>query len=424
VTAPRHPAARVALARSSAALVVLARSSAALVALALSSAALAGCGGGQGDAAPAPAPSSSVVPEVPARVRCEPVVEAGVWAMQGSCPSRVSQASTKGPAGPTLRWSVAAAKTLAGAPVIDRDGTVYVSSLDNDIVAFDARGTPRWSLPLGSVTGSGLALSATGQVLLGVSSGPFVAVDPPGTKAWSAFDFSLEYSSPLVAPDGRIFIGGAALFALDASGQITGSYKGTGGPIALAGSTLFAAGALDGKGAVHAIDAATMVRRWAMPIDSGQVKSLAVGAEGRVHAGGGLGGKSSAVYTFSDSGERLWTYETPAPPRIIGVASDGAVYVGLPGYLLAIEPEGVSGQGLVRWAHQARTNLIDGVAIDRDGVIYLGAGDETGGEIQAVGKDGQLRWSYPVATPVVGVALGDGMLAAALDHGTLLVLGP
>jgi outer membrane protein assembly factor BamB len=310
-----------------------------------------------------------------------------------------------------------------GSPVIDREGNVSASSVENLVVSFDRQGSPRWNVPLGGVTGSGLALSGN-QVLLGVWSGPFVAIDPAGAMAWSAFNFALEYSAPLVAPDGRIFIAGAALFALSGDGQIAGSYKGTGGPIALGGGAVYTAGALSNKGAVHAVDAATLARRWVSPIDSGQVKSLAVGADGRVHAGGGIGGKMSAVYTFSDTGERLWSYETPAPPRMVGVAADGALYVGLPGYLLAIEPEGVSGQGVVRWAHQAGSRLIDGLAIDADGTIYLGAGDETSGEIRAIDRKGQLKWSYPVATPVVGVALGDGVLAAALDRGTLLLLGP
>ncbi len=152
----------------------------------------------------------------------------------------------------TLRWKQATLGNVASSPAIASDGTVYVGSRDLFLYAFAVDGTPRWRTGLGDAieaspvigidgtvyvvtTGARLyalnpdgserwrypaataaplapiystpAVRADGSIILSTSNNALIVLRPEGTELWRAAMDDWSDSSPVVAPDGTIYVG-------------------------------------------------------------------------------------------------------------------------------------------------------------------------------------------------------------------------
>lgn len=112
----------------------------------------------------------------------------------------------------TRRWDFGTNGDIQSSPVLGADGTVYFASTDLHFYAVAPDGTLRWRTFLNTTTASTAAVRADGVIIVGADDGVVRALNPDnGAVRWS-FDTrtgpgNLIESSPIVAPDGSIYVG-------------------------------------------------------------------------------------------------------------------------------------------------------------------------------------------------------------------------
>jgi len=88
------------------------------------------------------------------------------------------------------------------------DGTIYITSDNGNLYAFNHDGTAKWVTKL---TDSSLsyssAIGADGSIYLGSGDGYLYAVNPDGTVKWKFQTNDAIYSAPAIGIDGTIYVG-------------------------------------------------------------------------------------------------------------------------------------------------------------------------------------------------------------------------
>jgi outer membrane protein assembly factor BamB len=108
---------------------------------------------------------------------------------------------------PQVTWAYQHEGGFAGGPVVASDGTVYVTTLDNELHAISAQGEAVWQTPLPGTPFNAPALGELGDVYVVSDSSELYAVSSQGTVRW-AFTPSRPaqpLSSPIVGLDGTIY---------------------------------------------------------------------------------------------------------------------------------------------------------------------------------------------------------------------------
>jgi hypothetical protein len=115
--------------------------------------------------------------------------------------------------------------------VVAADGTIYVGTqatglLSSGLVAFAPDGTEKWHYDTGSNdVYSGAAVRADGSVVFASSDGTLYALETTGQLRWSVSLGATALASPLVVPDGTIYMGTqSGLTAVHADGTVAWSY--------------------------------------------------------------------------------------------------------------------------------------------------------------------------------------------------------
>jgi uncharacterized repeat protein (TIGR01451 family) len=104
-------------------------------------------------------------------------------------------------------------------------------------------------------------------------------------------------------------------------------------------------------------------------------------------------GADNVLYAFDESRTLLWTSNVGAPLiSTPALGAGGAIYVGAGTDLVAL-----SGEGDVRWSYSTGGNVFSSPLIGADGMIYVGAND---GVIYAIDPTGSLAWSYPTGLSI------------------------
>ncbi|MCC7374816.1 MAG: PQQ-binding-like beta-propeller repeat protein [Verrucomicrobiales bacterium] len=196
----------------------------------------------------------------------------------------------------TNAWSFSTAGRWVGSPALGTDNTLVVGSYEGNVLGIDATlGTQRWKIVteervLGSpavwydsmayvVTGAGLQLRGH---LLGIQL-------RDGAVLWSVPLGQASRSSPIVGPDGTVFVG-------------------------------------NDNGLVYAFDGSTGSQRWQAAVEGTLASAPALTREGTLL----IGSLNGSLYALDSlTGQRLWDvgtqgelYSSPA------VGLDGTVYVG------------------------------------------------------------------------------------------------
>ncbi len=128
----------------------------------------------------------------------------------------------------SLKWTCLTAGLIWSSPAIGPapTHTVYVASfgpLPNGAVLYavdPTTGTPTWSLPLGGLSiYSSPTVGPDGTIYLGTDSDLVVAVDPAGYKKWDCPVDGQVRSVPLIGSDGVVYVGtnGQTLYAIEAA---------------------------------------------------------------------------------------------------------------------------------------------------------------------------------------------------------------
>jgi len=180
------------------------------------------------------------------------------------------------------RWHVAAA------PLVTRDGDVFVGGQDGALIALDRDGALRWRVELGPDVDAAPVLLGSGLVVAAADDGRVVAIDQAGELRWT-FAAGKDVRAPLaVGGDDTIYAAAldGLLYALRPDGALRWSFA-AGGPIASApvvdsaGRIYF--GAQDDF--VYAVDAAGR-ERWRIELPEDVDGGLAIGEGGVLVVGG------------------------------------------------------------------------------------------------------------------------------------------
>lgn len=204
------------------------------------------------------------------------------------------------------------------------------------------------------------------------------------TLAWSVDLGGPIVTSPIVGPDGAVYVGSV--------------WRDT----------------LHPRSFINAINA-DGTPRWRFEtrfVDGQSISTPALGPGGEVYVGAADG----AFYALSPTGALLWKHQASRPiDSHPVVADDGTVYVTIAGDLVAFSP-----LGDILWRFDLGTELPGGPTLDPDGTVYAVASDG----IVAVRPDGALKWRQPFvaggSAPVVVSPNGDIIVAggwiSALDR--------
>lgn len=117
------------------------------------------------------------------------------------------------PADGTVLWDRDTNGEVRASPVLGADGTVYLASTDGIFYAWRASdGFERWRTPLGTAVYSTACVRADGVIIFGADDGIVRALNPvDGSIRWrfntQTGPGNIIESSPIVAPDGSIYVG-------------------------------------------------------------------------------------------------------------------------------------------------------------------------------------------------------------------------
>jgi outer membrane protein assembly factor BamB len=338
---------------------------------------------------------------------------------------------------PRIIWKLATDRPVFSSPALDRRGDLYVGSLDGHLYSVTSKGALRWKRMLGgkvfaspAITAGGIAVGAdndrlfmldlqTGEPRWSMKLGPCptgpglgpdtvrcdadssAAVGPDGTlyfggdalyavsargeQRWRTELPGHAFSSPALEPEsGLLFIGTQAsvvIAAEMASGNKRWEFKAQGhcdGTPALLDASTLVIGCDDGQ--LYALSIADGSKRWSFrtrrwrPVRS----SPAVGFDRTIY----VGANDARLYAIKPDGQAIWSYATGGPIRSSPVVDPtGAVAFGSrDDHLYALDST-----GKLLWRVRLGGDVDSSVSVGPDGTLYVGADD---GQLYALRSDG------------------------------------
>jgi outer membrane protein assembly factor BamB len=301
-----------------------------------------------------------------------------------------------------ILWTAPAGGAVYGSPAVDSEGNVYVGSSNGLVYSWTAAGQQRWTFDPGpdrDYFDSSPLLAPDGTLYIGCWNDRLYALDQEtGALRWSYLTENFILSSPALMPDGRIVFGSADgfLHCLNPDGSLSWAYE--------VGDPIDASPAVDIDGTIfigsYAGDFLAVnpdgTLRWSFPVRDAAnepvaiLSSAAVDVDGRVV----FGAKDGRLYCIEESGtgqpELQWFVETSEPidaPPVI--SRDGTVYVASrDGLLLAIDFFGGE-----TWSRFVGDVFYSAAAIDAfDNVYILAFAGNNQSELVAFSNTGTERF--------------------------------
>ncbi|MDP3072163.1 MAG: PQQ-binding-like beta-propeller repeat protein [Opitutaceae bacterium] len=155
------------------------------------------------------------------RIRASPAIGADGTIYVGSLDQRLYAFAPDG----TKKWDYLANGEIHGSPTLGADGTIYFVA-DVNFYALKTDGTELWKRRINTTSASTAAVRADGVIILGADDGVVRAFNPSdGNVRWS-YDTrtgtgNLIESSPIIAPDGSIYVGSLDGFLYKINGNGT-----------------------------------------------------------------------------------------------------------------------------------------------------------------------------------------------------------
>lgn len=274
---------------------------------------------------------------------------------------------------PKFLWRYSTMRPIFSSPAIDARGNIYFGSLDKSIYSLTANGSLRWKRLLGGRIYSSPAVF-NGQLFIGADNDRYFMLDAEeGEKIWS---FALgpcpfgegwgsdrircnADSSPIIGPNGLIYVGGDALYAFTSTGKT----------------------------------------KWRFDLKGHAFSSPAIGPDGAVV----IGFQGGGVVSVTSQGQKRWElsvkYDFDSTPAILGdslvvIGSDEGRVYGL-NYL----------DGKIQWSFRTRGPVVSSPAITADNhTILFGSDDQC---LYAINTDGRLKWRFATGGPVRSSPLVD-----------------
>ncbi len=295
-------------------------------------------------------------------------------------------------------WQSATATDAFRASAAVANGTVYAANLDGNLYAFDAvSGDPLdgWPVALGASSQASPTV-ANGTVYVGNENGTLRAID--GTSGETQWRFDTEGAirgAPAVhdgvvyatSGDGIVYAidaetGAEALWEFDTGEGVTGEVAIRGGPAVTTGETVTVYVANTG-GVVYAIENGE--QQWEQIVESGQVQSTPVVANGSVYVSAVQGAAGFLYAIDAASGQRDWQFEANGALLAAPAATSDHVYVGSRDqYLYALDP----GNGEELWSFET-DRQVNSSPVVVDGTVYV---TNFSNSLYALTTDGEQRW--------------------------------
>ena len=261
---------------------------------------------------------------------------------------------------PRILWVHATGRPVFSSPAVDRDGNIYVGSLDHHLYSLGPDGNLRWRRRLDGTVYSSAALLA-GGVLVGTDADRLHLLEvTKGSGRWSVTlgacarnpGFGPDRvrchgdASPAVGPRGDIYMGGDALYAFNAGGKL----------------------------------------RWRFELGGHAFSSPVVGPDGTVY----IGTQADTVHAVTPRGTGKWKFSTRGDCDATGALTDnGALVIGCDDrQVYALD----RATGKLRWKYAARGAVRSSPAVSVQGTVLVGSDDH---RLHALDQTtGALLWSF------------------------------
>lgn len=278
-----------------------------------------------------------------------------VWPMGGYCPSRRGRSPYPGPtATPTKIWRYPAADSLPGtvlaAPTVGADGTIYVATGANHVVAVSPTGALLWdqSIPAdenGFVTEPVLARDGTIRLMVDSTTGNY-AIFPLDGGLPATRPLQVPASGPVSSAGGLTIVTGDTMYVCDTDTNL---------------SALTPQGGFDW----HVGGVADENIRPAVDPNTGLIF---------------VGNSTGTVTGVAPEGGIAWTARVDAGPspdiRGVAVAVDGTVraftYYGA-NVVFSFDPSVKDAASSVKW-QQVMSDAVSGLAVDDQGETFVATG--------------------------------------------------
>jgi parallel beta-helix repeat protein len=238
---------------------------------------------------------------------------------------------------------------------------------------------------------------------------------------WGLWMGGSTYSSPVIGPDGIIYVPSAYLLhAVYPNGSIVPGWPANtccntwAAPAIASDGTIYQA---TGSGNSLKAFYPNGTQKWDIQIFGDDADSSpAIAPDGTIY----VGSYDYNLYAIYPNGTKKWNYTTGdwvySSPAI---APDGTIYVGSDDYnLYAIYPNGTK-----KWNYTTDYYVLSSPAIAPDGTIYVGSDDKN---LYAIYPNGTKKWNYTTtgaiySSPAIGA---DGTVYISPYNGRLYALNP
>ncbi len=306
-------------------------------------------------------------------------------------------------------------------------------------------GTVKWTFETGGAIESSPVIGPDGTIYVGSHDGKLYAINPDGTEKWRFNAGTPEYderwdvykaiiSAPAVASDGTIYIHsiGDYLFAVNPDGtekwrfNIKWHYDFWSSPTIGPDGTIYIGSARTDEASLMGLFAINPdgSEKWRFIISSGVPSVSAIGTDGTVYVGGADPVTNKGrVYAINPDGTEKWQFITELwMESSPTIGPDGMIYIGSKeGNVYAINPDGTE-----KWRFATGDGVSAVPAIGSDGTIYIGSWDYY---FYAINPDGAEKWRFLTEAAYEGVsssaAIGaDGIIYFGSNNGKFYALNP
>jgi len=260
-------------------------------------------------------------------------------------------------------------------------------------------GAKAWSFDAGQMVQSSPLVGPDGTVYIGVDNAKLLALRPDGSLKWDYAAKGNIASAPALGEDGTIYFGSIdrSLYALSPAGKLVWQFTAASGiasspAIGIDGTIYF--GTVFNK--LYAVSKDGQFK-WDFTAGGNIISSPAIGTDGTIY----VGSFNDMMYAINPNGTRKWDFTTGdkinSSPAI---GADGTIYVGsFDGKLYAVLPNGTK-----KWEYTTGSSIRSSPAIGVDGTIYVGSDDR---KLHAVNPDGSQKWTYATgywirSSPAIG----------------------